>query len=115
MTKGIDDMIKDMETANGPIAGVAALAQTLKGAMRGGRNWDGMPPEAKELLEQAATKLARILNGDAADPSHWNGAAACLRLRAMALGNPEPAKAEVSISQLERRMRTIPNNQEPAT
>lgn len=118
----IDDMIKDIEAANGPITGVATLAQALKGVMRQGRNWEGLPNEAKELLEQAATLLARILNGDAADPSHWNGAAACLRLRVLSLasgGNAAEAKAaaqsvEAEINQVARRIHTMAPAREPA-
>ena len=38
--------------------------------MRRGRNWESLPNQSKEALEMIATKVARILNGDATDPEH---------------------------------------------
>ena len=86
MTRGIDDMIKDREASHGAFQDTAEIAQALKTTMRLTKNWETLPAESKEALEQAATQLSRILTGDAASAEHWNKAAASMRLRGLALG-----------------------------
>jgi hypothetical protein len=81
----IDDFLHDKELAHGTFTDTATIAQTFKSLMRRGRNWEGLGHESKEALEQVATLIARILNGDASDPKHWNGAAGYLRLRSNSL------------------------------
>lgn len=123
MKASVDDLIRDREATQGPFVHTATLAQALKRVMREARNWDGMPSESKEALEHAATALARILNGDASDPAHWNDGAAFLRVRALALSSGENSSealaaahsVETGISKL-ARMRTIPSpNSDPAS
>jgi hypothetical protein len=111
MTRGIDDMIKDREASHGAFQDTAGIAQALKATLRLTKNWDGLPAESKEALEQAATQLSRILTGDANAADHWNKAAASLRLRGLALGGPE-ASVEAGIANLTKRMRSIPSSGE---
>ena len=85
MTRGIDDMIKDRTASHGAFQDTALLAQTLKASMRQTKNWEDLPAESREALEQAATHLSRILTGDAHAPEHWNKAAAVLRMRAVGI------------------------------
>jgi hypothetical protein len=108
MTRGIDDMIKDREASHGVFHDTAGIAQALKTTMRLTKNWESLPAESKEALEQASTQLSRILTGDANIAEHWNKAAASLRLRGLALGDKEPP-IETGIANLARRVRSIPN------
>lgn len=104
--KSIDDMIKDKEASHGSFTDTAVFAQELKALLRKGRNWGVLGDESREALELAATKLARILNGHPDEPAHWNGAAAALRIRAMALSGGV-AEIETNVARL-ARMRTVP-------
>jgi hypothetical protein len=81
----LDDSLREKQITNGPFEDTAQLAQALKFAIRRGRNWEPMPPESKEALEQIATRLAMILNGDPNEPKHWNRIALYARLRDKAL------------------------------
>ena len=78
----IDDLLRDKETTHGHFDDTATIAQTLKAVMRRGKNWESLTNPSKEALELIATLAARILNGDATDPEHWNGIAGYARLRA---------------------------------
>ena len=106
MTRGIDDMIKDREATHGAFGDTAGIAQALKTTLRLTKNWDGLPAESKEALEQLSTQLSRILTGDANAAEHWNKAAASMRLRGLALG-PDTT-IEAGIANLARRVRSIP-------
>jgi hypothetical protein len=81
----LDDFLREKEKTHGPFHDTAAFAQTLKNLIRNGRNWEGLPSEAKESLEQLVTMVARILNGDPTYSRHWNHAAGYMRLRVNAL------------------------------
>jgi hypothetical protein len=70
------------EKTNGPFEDTATFSQILKTALRRGKNWDALSNDAKEALEQAATSIARILNGDPLEIKHWQRAANYLQLRA---------------------------------
>ena len=110
----IDDLLRDKEATHGLFDDTATIAQTLKAVMRRGRNWESLPSPSKEALEQIATSVARILNGDAADPEHWNTVAGYARLRANAFAPAyrRPAIAsddvESGISSIARRLRPTP-------
>jgi hypothetical protein len=48
-----------------------ALAQEIKETLRSGANWDALTVQQRETLEMLATKLSRILEGDATFLEHW--------------------------------------------
>lgn len=50
----------------------AQLTQELKDVMRSGRNWRGMQADQKEALEMIASKIVRIVNGDADYDDSWH-------------------------------------------
>jgi hypothetical protein len=100
----IDDLLKDREATHGNFEDTATVAQTLKAVMRRGRNWESLPNQSKEALEQIATKVARILNGDATDPEHWNDIAGYARLRANSYA---PSHLESGIASIAKRLRPI--------
>lgn len=50
----------------------ATTAQQIKDLMRGKHGWDTMALVHRESLDLIATKLARILVGDADFKDHWN-------------------------------------------
>jgi hypothetical protein len=102
----LDDELRNKITVNGPFEDVAQLAQALKFAMRRGKNWEPMPVESKEALEQIASRLAMILTGDANEPKHWNRIAQYARVRDKAL---EQSSLESGVTRLARlRARDIP-------
>jgi hypothetical protein len=103
----LDEHLRDKETTHGTFEDTATIAQTLKAVMRRGRNWESLPNTSKETLDGAATLIARILNGDAADPKHWNGAAGYMRLRSNALAS-KGGDLESGISSITRRLRPTP-------
>jgi hypothetical protein len=104
----IDDTLRDKESSHGNFAEMAALAQTLKAIMRRGKNWENLPNTSKEALEMIATKVSRILNGDASEPEHWNDIAGYARLQGNAF---TPLKGtvdlETGISHIAKRLRPI--------
>jgi hypothetical protein len=65
-------------TTHGQITEVSTLAQKLKDLLRSGQSWERMSPLHREMLEIAATKLARIVCGDPTTRDHWREAAWCL-------------------------------------
>ena len=95
----LDDSLRDKQITNGPFDDMAQLAQAIKFALRRGRNWEALPPEAKETLELIATRIAKILCGDAVDPNHWNEIAVLGRIRSKAL-EPKPENAKLPASRL---------------
>jgi hypothetical protein len=88
------------EKTSGPFEETATFAQILKTAFRRGKNWEALSHDAKEALEQAATSIARILNGDANDVKHWNRAANYMQLRAFVMD--KKLESEVAHTATER-------------
>jgi hypothetical protein len=79
---------------NGAFEETAQLAQALKFAIRRGKNWEPLPPESKEALEQIASRIAMILNGDPNEAKHWNRIAMYARIRDKALTPIESSVAQ---------------------
>lgn len=96
----IDEILKDRGATHGAFNDQAALAQALKAVMRRGRNWEGLAGDARESLEAIATKISRILTGDAEEADHWNDIAGYARL----IGGTVDAKVETGITRLVRRL-----------
>lgn len=97
----LDETLRDKVSTHGAYEDTAQMAQALKMVIRRGRNWDTLTMDAKESLEHLATKVARILTGDATEPDHWNDAAGYMRLRA----NQLDSRVETGISRIARRLR----------
>ena len=55
---------------------VAQSAQSIKAVLRQGKNWNSMALTQIEALENIATQLARIIDGDAGYQEHWEGVTA---------------------------------------
>jgi hypothetical protein len=94
----------DVKQTNGNFEETAAFAQILKTAFRRGKNWEGLSNDAKEALEQTATSIARILNGDPNDTGHWNRIAQYMMLRGAVINKPSLERDIVAIAA--ERMRT---------
>ena len=58
-------------TIHGEFTDDAAASQSIKAAIRAGRNWQGLSDIQMEALKLIATKIARILSGDPNHPDHW--------------------------------------------
>jgi hypothetical protein len=106
----LDDSLRDRATANGSFEDMAQLSQALKFALRRGRNWEALPMEGKEALEQIATHIARILSGDSTDPAHWNEIAAAARIR----GKTLDVSLESGMKTIVSRLRSVALPDEPA-
>jgi hypothetical protein len=74
------DLLAARQTTHGDFAETAAVAQTLKAAMRD--RAASLPRAQREALDMIATKLARILCGDANHADHWLDLAGYARLAA---------------------------------
>lgn len=49
----------------------ARLAQELKGVIADAPNWFMLEPDQREALHMIASKVSRILSGNANEPDHW--------------------------------------------
>ena len=67
----LDAILAQRNTIHGDFTDDAQTAQALKYIMRQGKNWEEMPPFAREALDQMQTKIGRILAGDWRHPDHW--------------------------------------------
>lgn len=47
------------------------MAQAIKSIMRTEEGWYSLTDTQRESLDLIATKMARILSGDASEPDHW--------------------------------------------
>jgi hypothetical protein len=77
------DLLAARQATHGDFAETATLAQAIKGVI--GRRAASLPPMQREALDQIATKLARILAGDANHADHWDDVAGYARLAAASL------------------------------
>ena len=64
-------ILKQRAKTHGNYANVAHTAQTLKTLFREHDSFEHLPETQRESLDMIATKIARILNGNAAEPDHW--------------------------------------------
>ena len=58
-------------TIHGEFTDDAAASQSIKAAIRAGRNWQGLSDIQMEALELIATKIGRIMSGDPNHKDHW--------------------------------------------
>lgn len=71
MSRNVKDTLESRNSTHGLFENTAKFAQDIKGQMRQG-NWDALNAVQKETLEMIATKIARVLSGNPADPEHWH-------------------------------------------
>jgi hypothetical protein len=95
----LDDSLRDKVMVNGAFEETAQMAQGIKFALRRGKNWELLPPESKEALEQIASSIAMLLTGDAYEPKHWHLIASYARVRDKAL---EAKSLESGVAQAAR-------------
>lgn len=84
----IDKTLADREKRYGSFVGHALITQSIKNAMRMGKNWNFLSPEMKEALEMTAHKIGRILNGDQNYRDSWHDIIGYIKLIDDALAEP---------------------------
>ena len=67
----MDDTINERQKTHGDFYRVAGTAQELKDVMRRGKNWKTLDDTQREALEMIASKVGRILSGNAHEVDHW--------------------------------------------
>lgn len=67
----MDDIINERQKTHGDFYRVAGVAQELKDVMRRGKNWKTLDDTQREALEMIASKIGRILSGNAHEVDHW--------------------------------------------
>ena len=65
----VDQILADRQKTHGDFGEVAVIAQAIKTIIRGHAQL--LSPDQREALDIIATKIARILSGDANEPDHW--------------------------------------------
>ncbi|NDC83724.1 hypothetical protein EB093_08715 [bacterium] len=78
---------------------VATTAQSIKAVLRQGKNWSSMALTQVEALENIATHLARIIEGDAGYQEHWESVTAH--------SQAGTKTGQTSLPQVERDLSTI--------
>jgi hypothetical protein len=71
----VNDLLAERQKTHGDFYDVAMTAQTLKDAMRRGKNWKVLDDTQRETLEMIASKIGRILAGNPHEPDHWRDVA----------------------------------------
>src|SRR5258708_10644952 len=65
------DLLKERGTTHGKWTVQSEGAQRIKAAFEECPNWAGLKPSQKEALQSIATKISRILHGNADERDHW--------------------------------------------
>lgn len=94
----IQQTLAGRSKTHGDFKSNAWVAQNIKRILRMGPNWDGMASDQKEALEVMASKIGRILSGDADTHDHWHDLAGYATLIADRL---EPVTALIAKAQHE--------------
>lgn len=63
-------LLAERETSHGDFTHNSVISQSIKEAIRSGKNWDELPDCHKEALEMIAHKIGRWLEGDYRNPDH---------------------------------------------
>lgn len=72
--------LKERGTRYGAFIDNAAVAQSIKYALRGGAAWDLMTVDQREALEMIAAKMSRIVTGDPHYADNWHDIVGYARL-----------------------------------
>lgn len=76
----VEETLTKRDGKYGEYENAATLTQRIKAVMRSGPNWDQMPDYMAESLDQLASKIGRILNGDIYYVDSWHDAAGYMTL-----------------------------------
>jgi hypothetical protein len=76
----IENILAERQKTHGDFYDVAMTAQTLKDAMRRGKNWKILDDTQRETLEMIASKIGRILAGNPHEPDHFQDIAGYAQL-----------------------------------
>jgi hypothetical protein len=76
----VNDLLAERQKTHGDFYDVAMTAQTLKDAMRRGKNWKVLDDTQRETLEMIASKIGRILAGNPHEPDHFRDIAGYAQL-----------------------------------
>lgn len=79
-TQVTDQLLNERGATHGDYGQNAEMAQDLKGLFRTAHNWDSLSSDKRESLDLIATKIARILSGNADEPEHWKDISGYARL-----------------------------------
>lgn len=66
-----DPILVEREKTHGDFGKQAEFAQMLKAQFRRQPKMSALQPAQHEALDLIATKIARILHGNQAEPDHW--------------------------------------------
>lgn len=89
------DVLSIRENTHGNFDTVAAIAQAIKTELRTGDTYHEMTAGQAEALDLLATKMARIVNGDASFPDHWDDVIGYGRLGREGCEDPNQTKLDV--------------------
>lgn len=81
-----DQLLAARGTTHGAFAHNAVCAQQLRAIFRASSQWGSMRPDHKEALDMIATKISRILSGQADFAGHWEDLAGYAELARKACG-----------------------------
>ena len=65
-------ILQQRQKVHGDFSDDAEMAQAIKELLRKGRNWHSLNAMQREVFEQMATKMGRILSGDPNHKDHWD-------------------------------------------
>jgi len=90
MTEYNNPLLNEREATHGDWRHTAEIAQTLKECWR----YSALTTSQREALDMIATKIARILSGNADEPDHWRDIAGYATLAAEHLVHPRASQAQ---------------------
>lgn len=68
----VNQTLKTREKAYGGFVNVAKTSQSLQRTMRESKNWGNIADDQRESLQTIASKIGRLLNGDANYIDNWH-------------------------------------------
>jgi hypothetical protein len=84
-------ILKERQKTHGEYANLAFVAQSMKNILRDAPNYNSLSPVQRESVDLIATKLARIVCGNASEPDHWIDGAGYFQLVLNELQNKNTA------------------------
>ena len=74
------DLLEERQTTHGEFSQNALYGQELRSLFRSSPRWPQIPPAQREALDMIATKMSRILSGQADRVCHWEDVEGYARL-----------------------------------